>query len=232
MSQDAQIAGVWNPSNASSTASLSYWFNVNGKIPPLVHQIWDDPTVENSCQISAQSWEWFCSVYGCRHKLWRRADLETLTPFVNRQHYLDMQSPQMRADIARYEILNKHGGLYLDCDMIWVRIMPWARACTRHRAPSTRSPPLPPPHSSLLHFRRLLVSRCTSNSSDTPPLILPDCTLSLSQTSGLGHGKRVLASIAESLHTLALSSDSFHLLCQHTAVTRPLYTSLLFSPNT
>lgn len=60
-------------------------------------------------------------MYGCKHHLWRRKDLESFTPFINRQYYLDIQSPQMRADLARLEILNKHGGLYLDCDMIWVR---------------------------------------------------------------------------------------------------------------
>lgn len=86
-------------------------------IPPLIHQIWDDPVVENTCQISAQSWERFCAEYGCLYKLWRRSDLEELAPFVNRKHYDTTKSPQMRADIARYEILNKHGGLYLDCDM-------------------------------------------------------------------------------------------------------------------
>eukprot|EP00038_Savillea_parva_P014624 m.11565 g.11565 ORF g.11565 m.11565 type:complete len:1113 (-) comp2855_c0_seq1:63-3401(-) len=110
------IAGVWSESDAGQTP---YWFSVPGKVPPLIHQIWDDEIVEGTCQISAQSWEWFCSVYGCTHKLWRRSDLEALTPFVNRQYYLDTESPQMRADLARLEILNKYGGLYLDCDMIW-----------------------------------------------------------------------------------------------------------------
>lgn len=86
-------------------------------IPPLIHQIWDDAVVENTCQISAQSWERFCGEYGCQYKLWRRKDLEQLTPFVNRKYYDVTDSPQMRADIARYEILYKHGGLYLDCDM-------------------------------------------------------------------------------------------------------------------
>jgi hypothetical protein len=89
-------------------------------VPPLIHQIWDDEVVENTCQISAQSWERFCEQYNCVYKLWRRSDLESLAPFVNREYYMSASNPQMRADIARYEILNKHGGLYLDCDMIWV----------------------------------------------------------------------------------------------------------------
>eukprot|EP00040_Diaphanoeca_grandis_P023927 m.130824 g.130824 ORF g.130824 m.130824 type:complete len:1136 (-) comp29504_c1_seq1:372-3779(-) len=109
-----EIAGVWGDLKESTV-----WIGKAGKIPPFIHQIWDDEVVENSCQISAQSWEWFCDVYGCKYHLWRREDLTHLTPFVNRKHYLETESPQMRADIARLEILSKHGGLYLDCDMIW-----------------------------------------------------------------------------------------------------------------
>jgi mannosyltransferase OCH1-like enzyme len=40
--------------------------------------------------------------------------------FRNREFYLSSKQHQMRADIARYEILNSFGGLYLDCDMLWV----------------------------------------------------------------------------------------------------------------
>lgn len=65
------------------------------------------------------AWERFCDFYGCIHKLWRKSDLDELTPFVNRDYYEGTKSPQMRADIVRLEILAKYGGLYLDCDLIW-----------------------------------------------------------------------------------------------------------------
>ena len=71
--------------------------------------------------------------------LWRRKMIEQLTPFVNREHYLATEVPQMRADIARYEILNKHGGLYLDCDMIWVR----SPTCSASPKPPAAPPPSP-----------------------------------------------------------------------------------------
>lgn len=100
-------------------ASPMMWTGAGHTIPRLIHQIWDDETVrhpspsapplpaptgiaqvETTCQTSAQSWERFCAVYGCRHTLWRRADIMGLSPFVNQQAYEGTRSPQMRVRSA------------------------------------------------------------------------------------------------------------------------------------
>lgn len=43
----AQIAGVWG-----DTPTL--WTGNGETVTPLIHQIWDDPNVESSCQVSVQ----------------------------------------------------------------------------------------------------------------------------------------------------------------------------------
>ncbi len=88
-----------------------------GSIPKIVHQIWlgkAEPPFK-----WMESWKRFCEEYNWGYKLWRDSDIERFG-LVNKMAYIEAKSYQKKSDIARYEILHKYGGLYCDCDMIWL----------------------------------------------------------------------------------------------------------------
>ena len=82
------------------------------------------------CWFSSSSWRRFAGLHQWQYKMWRDDDLHELVPRMVTSHlwsmslpastHLDSQRSLMRASIARYEILFLHGGLYVDCDLVWV----------------------------------------------------------------------------------------------------------------
>lgn len=87
-------------------------------IPKIVHQIWlgeFEPPLD-----WMMSWkEEFCKEYGWEYKLWRDSDIKEMS-LTNKDAFEKSVSYQQKSDIARYEIMYRHGGLYADCDMIWL----------------------------------------------------------------------------------------------------------------
>jgi mannosyltransferase OCH1-like enzyme len=94
-------------------------------IPKTIHQVWVPPggKLSDRILIAIESW-WTHHVImgGWTYRLWTDADLDWL-----RHRDLYDQAPnlvpadavgQLRADIARYEILERHGGLYVDIDTV------------------------------------------------------------------------------------------------------------------
>ncbi len=89
-----------------------------GNIPKIIHQIWLGSFNPPSEWIN--SWKnGFCKEYNWKHKLWRESDIEEFK-LKNEKEYNKSDSYQGKSDIARYEILERYGGMYLDCDMIWL----------------------------------------------------------------------------------------------------------------
>lgn len=90
----------------------------NPKIPRIIHQIWIgpfDPPLKWT-----NTWKnGFCKKFNWRYKLWTNEDIETLD-LKNKAEYNIVKSFQEKADILRYEILHKFGGMYIDCDMVWL----------------------------------------------------------------------------------------------------------------
>ncbi len=88
--------------------------SINPKIPKIIHQIWIGPVphpklyqkYRDICLALHPDWE---------YKLWTDIDIENWD-FPNKDLYKKSISYQERADIIRYEILHKYGGLYLDAD--------------------------------------------------------------------------------------------------------------------
>ena len=85
------------------------------RIPKIVHQIWLGPREMPNEWMSG--WREFCKQYGWEYKLWTDSDMTFL---INQEIFDNSKTYQMKSDIARYEILYNHGGLYVDCDMIWL----------------------------------------------------------------------------------------------------------------
>jgi len=88
------------------------------KIPKILHLIW----IGNNPQPKTlTSW----TVDFANHypdwtvKVWNNQDVENLK-MVNKKYYDIMPQMCAKADLARYEILYKYGGIYIDADTIWL----------------------------------------------------------------------------------------------------------------
>ena len=86
-------------------------------IPRLFHWIWlgDDSLPEEH-----RAWieSWLKRHPGWKHVLWME---ENRPRFVNEVQFLGADSLWQKADIARYELVYRHGGVYLDTDMECLR---------------------------------------------------------------------------------------------------------------
>lgn len=89
-------------------------------MPRKVHHVWLGGAPSAECARSSASWRAFAKAHRFEYTLWREADLARL-PMRNRALYEDTaHAIQMRADVARYEVLYHKGGLYVDCDLQWL----------------------------------------------------------------------------------------------------------------
>ncbi len=88
-------------------------------IPKLLHLIWIGPrpppwscieTWRTALVREYPQWE---------VRLWRDEDLAAM-PMQNREAYERTTSWCGKADIARYEIVHRHGGVYVDADSVWL----------------------------------------------------------------------------------------------------------------
>jgi mannosyltransferase OCH1-like enzyme len=79
-------------------------------IPRTIHQIWlggtEPPDLISGWREAHPDWE---------HKLW--TDENVPSPLVNQAQFDAMGELCGKADILRYELLYRHGGVYLDADM-------------------------------------------------------------------------------------------------------------------
>jgi mannosyltransferase OCH1-like enzyme len=130
--QEFQESGKWSETYNTDRArkplqKVDKWYGIkpnigaqreNPRIPKLVHLIWigpKDPPKEMT------SWT---NDFANKHKdwnvrVWRDKDIDDMK-LVNRSAYEDMKEWCGKADIARYEILYRHGGLYIDADTVWL----------------------------------------------------------------------------------------------------------------
>lgn len=84
-------------------------------VPRLIHQIWIG---EKAPPISVEAWAAHAARHGYDHHLWREADLEREGVFSNAvfKAMLDQGDYPGAVDVARYIVLERFGGIYLDCD--------------------------------------------------------------------------------------------------------------------
>jgi mannosyltransferase OCH1-like enzyme len=83
-----------------------------------IHQIWlGSPFPEKYVALRDT---WLANNPGWEYKLWTEADIEALN-LVNKKQYEKAKNYGERSDIARYEILYRFGGLYIDTDFECLR---------------------------------------------------------------------------------------------------------------
>lgn len=86
-------------------------------IPKIIHAIWIGSFPEPKKWLD--TWKPFCEKYNWTFKLWREKDIDEFG-LKNRYEYDTSVSYQQKSDIVRYEIMYKYGGMYIDCDMVWL----------------------------------------------------------------------------------------------------------------
>jgi hypothetical protein len=86
-------------------------------IPKLLHRVWPgDDEIPTTYEDYWATWQRYHP--GWEAVTWRPADY---LPLVNQRWYDMASGPAQRADIARYEILHRHGGIYVDTDFECLR---------------------------------------------------------------------------------------------------------------
>jgi predicted small lipoprotein YifL len=94
-------------------------------IPRSIHQIWLGPVdkLHGDYAEKVAAWQAYAAQLGYTYRLWREADLAELRADMapgNAElfdEFSAMHAYQAAADILRYEIVHKHGGVYADCDI-------------------------------------------------------------------------------------------------------------------
>jgi len=84
-------------------------------VPKIIHQIWIGT---QPVPAGTQAWKKHAQKHGYEYKLWTEKDIQNLSITENagfREMYEDGDLPGA-VDVARYIILEKFGGIYLDCD--------------------------------------------------------------------------------------------------------------------
>lgn len=85
------------------------------RIPPIIHQIWVGPKPLPSNFYELQQ-TWFENHPGWLYKLWTDADLSDFE-LENKKYFDESTNYAEKADILRYELLNRYGGVYVDVDV-------------------------------------------------------------------------------------------------------------------
>ena len=97
----------------------SFLKNNPQKIPKIIHQVWIGP--------KDVPWKWINSFKedfmkkhpGWKYYLWTDKEVAKLN-LVNKTHYDNEKGYNGKADILRYELLYKFGGIYIDADSYWL----------------------------------------------------------------------------------------------------------------
>lgn len=88
-------------------------------IPRTFHHIWVGGPIPEHLTDYIESWQRVHPDWS--HRLWTDGDLDWLTNQTLFDRVDEIVGPaevgQLRSDIARLEILARHGGVYIDCDM-------------------------------------------------------------------------------------------------------------------
>ena len=102
--------GVFSASERQRLASKN-----RETVPKIIHQIWIG---DKELPVSTAAWEDHARKHGYDYRLWREADLESegVTDNAVFANMLSQRDYPGAVDVARYIILERLGGIYLDCD--------------------------------------------------------------------------------------------------------------------
>ena len=88
-------------------------------IPKIIHQLWVGHHKVPYKFIDTWRKDYIDSNPSWQYKLWREEDIDSID-MQNREIYDKEYGYSGKADIARYEILYQHGGIWIDADAVWL----------------------------------------------------------------------------------------------------------------
>ena len=98
------------------------FLNKESTIPKIIHQIWIGPKkLPDSYKKWMRTWVKYNPKY--EYRLWRDEDILKLN-MKNEKKYNESKNVGIKSDIARYEILNIYGGIYVDTDFECLKSIP------------------------------------------------------------------------------------------------------------
>lgn len=97
-------------------------------IPKIIHQIWiGSRNISTSNLYFVNQWKEFIESSGGDHNLWtnEKVSESNIIPKEKQKYFSSDKYPiAMKADILRYEIIKKYGGIYVDVDMELLKPLP------------------------------------------------------------------------------------------------------------
>ena len=99
----------------------NYFRNFRWHIPHIIHQIWLGGPIPNPIKEMMETFsvEYVKKNPGSRYILWDDRKLNNLK-MINRDIFDKEKKHDCKSDIARLEIINKFGGVYIDADTVWL----------------------------------------------------------------------------------------------------------------
>ena len=97
------------------TALRNRGIHMEEKIPRIIHQIWIGGPLPEAFEELCESWKFYHMSRGWFYKLWTDEDAAKMK-LHNRKFFDETDSPGVKSDIMKWEIVYNFGGFYLDVD--------------------------------------------------------------------------------------------------------------------
>lgn len=93
--------------------------NPSLKIPKIIHQIWIGGPVPEAFHAYMQTWQDMHPEWD--YKLWTDDTISSFMPLYNQSFYDETDSPGVKSDLLKWEIIYRYGGVYVDVDFECLR---------------------------------------------------------------------------------------------------------------
>lgn len=89
------------------------------EIPKIIHQIWLGPNKQPDIWMNSWKIDYIKKYPEWTYKLWTEKEINDLN-LINKKQYENEKYYIGKSDIARYEILFRFGGIFMDADSVWI----------------------------------------------------------------------------------------------------------------
>ena len=112
-SEKEQESPIWVTAKTLYENNYLNYVDYVTNIPKKIHQIWLGGVIPDRYSKLSESWKKYHPTW--EYKLWGDADVDSFG-LKNKALFYKARNMGQRSDIFRYEILNRHGGIYVDTD--------------------------------------------------------------------------------------------------------------------
>ena len=90
------------------------------QIPKIIHQIWVGKNKQPTIWMDSWRVDYCTKFPEWSYKLWTEKEIMELD-LTNKLQFASEPFNNGKSDIARYEILNRIGGVFMDADSLWLK---------------------------------------------------------------------------------------------------------------